>query len=165
MVLPYLIDIKEDKESTVEFYVERLIQPNILRKIVIKLYVDGGTRGMVICLHDPQRQKYIIKRRRGATTNNDLEYLAIIYGLEYANKYYPRDRVIILSDSKLAVSQINGDYKVNGDNLIALHKKVLRKINWRRICIKWIRRDVNLAGIHLESLRAYLRSSPDTSRL
>ena len=144
-----------------EFYVERLIQPNTLRKIVIKLYVDGGTRGMVICLHDPQRQKYIIKKRKGATTNNDLEYLAIIHGIEYAKKYYPRDRVTILSDSKLAVSQINGEYKVNGENLIALHKKVLRKMNWHRIGIKWIRRDVNLAGIHLESLRAYLRSSPD----
>lgn len=115
---------------------------------------------MVICLHDPQRQKYIVKKRKGATTNNDLEYLAIIYGIEYAKKYYPRDRVTILSDSKLAVSQINGEYKVNGENLIALHKKVLRKMNWHRIGIKWIRRDVNLAGIHLESLRAYLRSSP-----
>ena len=75
---------------------------------MIKLYVDGGTRGMVICLHDPQRQKYILKRRKGATTNNDLEYLAIIYGIEYAKKYYSRDKILILSDSRLAVKQING---------------------------------------------------------
>ena len=127
---------------------------------MIKLYVDGGTRGMVICLHDPQRQKYIIKKRKGATTNNDLEYLAIIYGIEYSKKYYPRDYVTVYSDSRLAVNQINGIYRVNGDNLIALHKKTMRKLT-PRIEIEWVRRNFNYAGIHLESLRAYLRSSQD----
>jgi len=124
---------------------------------VIKLYVDGGTRGMVICLHDPQRDKYIIKRRKGDLTNNDLEYLAIIYGIEYAKKYYPRDNITILSDSRLAVKQIKGEYKVTTDNLISLHNKTLRKLN-RHIKIKWISRDFNLAGIHLERLRGMLRS-------
>ena len=119
---------------------------------------------MVICLHDPQRQKYILKKRKGATTNNDLEYLAIIYGIEYANKYYPRDKILILSDSKLAVNQINDVYRVNGDNLIALHKKVMRKINWRTTEVQWVRRNFNLAGIHLEKLSAYLRTSPDKLR-
>ena len=122
--------------------------------------MDGGTRGMVICLHDPQRQKYIIKKRKGATTNNDLEYLAIIYGIEYSKKYYPRDYVTVYSDSRLAVNQINGIYRVNGDNLIALHKKTMRKLT-PRIEIEWVRRNFNYAGIHLESLRAYLRSSQD----
>ena len=41
---------------------------------------------------------------------------------------------------------------VNGENLIALHKKVLRKIDWNRMEIQWIRRNFNLAGIHLEKL-------------
>ena len=164
MVLHYLIDIKGVKEYTVVIYVERLIQRTRLLKTVIKIYVDGGTRGMVICLHDPQRQKYILKKRKGATTNNDLEYLAIIYGIEYANKYYPRDKILILSDSKLAVNQINDVYRVNGDNLIALHKKVMRKINWRTTEVQWVRRNFNLAGIHLEKLSAYLRTSPDKLR-
>jgi ribonuclease HI len=161
VVLHYLIDIKDVKGYIVVIYVERFIQRIKLIKLVIKLYVDGGTRGMVICLHDPQRQKYILKKRKGATTNNDLEYLAIIYGIEYARKYYPRDKILILSDSRLAVKQINGEYHVNGENLIALHKKVLRKIDNNRMQIKWIRRNFNLAGIHLESLRAYLRTSQD----
>jgi ribonuclease HI len=161
VVLHYLIDIKDVKGYIVVIYVERFIQRIKLIKLVIKLYVDGGTRGMVICLHDPQRQKYILKKRKGATTNNDLEYLAIIYGIEYARKYYPRDKILILSDSRLAVKQINGEYHVNGENLITLHKKVLRKIDNNRMQIKWIRRNFNLAGIHLESLRAYLRTSQD----
>jgi hypothetical protein len=158
VVVHYLIDIKVDKEYTVVLCVERLIQPIRLLLIVIKLYVDGGTRGMVICLHDPQRDKYIIKRRKGDLTNNDLEYLAIIYGIEYAKKYYPRDLITILSDSRLAVKQIKGEYKVTTDNLKALHKKVERKMI-PGIKIKWISRDFNLAGIHLERLRGMLRSS------
>lgn len=125
---------------------------------MIKIYVDGGTRGMVICLHDPQRDKYIIKRRKGEFTNNDLEYLAIIYGIEYSKKYYPKDKVTIFSDSRLAVKQIKGEYKVTTDNLKSLHAKVLRKLKGE-IKIKWISRDFNLAGIHLERLRGMLRSS------
>jgi ribonuclease HI len=112
--------------------------------MTVKLYVDGGTRGMVICLHDPQRDKTIVKRRPGASTNNDLEYI------EYAKKYYPRDEIVIHSDSKLAVNQINGEYKVNGENLIKLHNKALRKLN-SHIHVKWVRRNFNPAGIHLEA--------------
>lgn len=158
MVPLCLIDIKDVKEFTAGIYAVRFIRLINILKTVIKLYVDGGTRGMVICLYDQQRHKYIIKRRKGATTNNDLEYLAIIYGIEYARKFYPRDSIIIYSDSKLAVNQINGIYRVNGDNLIALHKKTMRKLT-PRVDIVWVRRNFNFAGIHLESLRAYLRSS------
>lgn len=121
-----------------------------------KLYVDGGTRGSVICLFDPQRDKKIVKKRTGHVTNNDLEYLAIIYGIEYAKKYFPKDKLTIFSDSKLAVNQINGEYKVNGDNLIALHKKTLRKLT-DNITIQWVRRSFNPAGIHLESLKGMLK--------
>jgi len=124
--------------------------------MTVKLFVDGGTRGMVICLNDPQRDKTIVKRRPGATTNNDLEYLAIIYGIEYAKKYYPRDEIIIHSDSKLAVNQINGEYKVNGENLIKLHNKALRKLN-SHIHVKWVRRNFNPAGVHLETFSDKLK--------
>lgn len=124
---------------------------------MVELYVDGGTRGNVICLHDPQRSKTIVKKRKGSLTNNDLEYLAVIYGIEYAKKYYPRESpIIIKSDSMLVVNQTKGKWKVNGDNLIMLNIKTLRKIN-SHIRLKWVPREVNLAGIHLESLK-------DTSR-
>lgn len=124
---------------------------------MVELYVDGGTRGNIICLHDPQRSKTIVKKRKGMLTNNDLEYLAVIYGIEYAKKYYPRESpIIIKSDSMLVVNQTKGKWKVNGDNLIMLNIKTLRKIN-SHIRLKWVPREVNLAGIHLESLK-------DTSR-
>ena len=124
--------------------------------MVVNLYVDGGTRGNVICLYDPQRRKTIVKVRKGDLTNNDLEYLAVIYGIEYAKKYYPRDTIIIKSDSLLVVNQTKGKWKVNGDKLRLLNIKTLRKIN-SHIRLKWVPREVNLAGIHLESLKDTLR--------
>ena len=124
---------------------------------MINLYVDGGTRGNVICLYDPQRFKTIVKKRKGTFTNNDLEYLAVIYGIEYAKKYYPKESpIIIKSDSLLVVNQTKGRWKVNGDKLRLLHIKTLRKIN-SHIRLKWVPREINLAGIHLESLKDMLK--------
>ena len=132
-------------------YVERFIRRKRIVRIVIKLFVDGGTKGSVICLVDPQRKKKIVKTRKGKLTNNDLEYLAIIYGIEYARKYYPKEPVEIKSDSMLAVKQINHQWNIKGDNLISLKKRVEGK-RTKLISIHWIPREFNLAGIYLEGL-------------
>lgn len=125
---------------------------------MIDLYVDGGTLGSVICLYDLHKKKTIVKKRKGSLTNNDLEYLAIIYGIEYARKYYPRDTITIHSDSMLAVKQINHKWKVKGENLIYLKSRVDRK-KTKLVTIKWIPREFNLAGVHLENVADTLRSS------
>jgi ribonuclease HI len=119
---------------------------------MIHVYVDGGTRDMAICLHDPQRRKTIVKTRKGAATNNDLEYLAVIYGIEYVRKYYPKDKITIISDSMLVVKQVNQLWKIRSNSLAALNKKVLNK-KTKLIKIKWVPRDINQAGLHLDSLK------------
>jgi ribonuclease HI len=124
---------------------------------LITIHVDGGTRGMVICLHDPQKNKTIVKHRKGATTNNDLEYLAVIYGIEYIRKYYPRDKALIISDSMLVVKQVNELWNINSHSLSILNKKVQNKLT-NMIKIKWIPRSKNLAGIHLENVKDTLKS-------
>lgn len=124
--------------------------------LTVILYVDGGTRGSVISLVDPKRKKKILKRRRGKPTNNELEYLAIIYGLEYIGKYYPRVKVILKSDSMLAVKQITNRWKVNGDNLRILNRRVEHK-KTRLISVSWTPRENNLAGIYLEDLKDMLK--------
>ena len=51
---------------------------------MIKLYIDGGTRHNNICLVDGS--KTIVKTRNGIDgdpTNNELEYLALLYALRY----------------------------------------------------------------------------------
>ena len=70
------------------------------------IYVDGGTRNSNICLVN--KDKCIVKYRRGDPTNNELEYLALLYALGYVRDNYPDKYVRIYSDSKLIVNQING---------------------------------------------------------
>ena len=127
--------------------------------MTIILYVDGGTRGSVICLVDPYKKKTIVKKRRGKLTNNDLEYLALIYGLEYAKKHYPKgERIIIKSDSKLIVNQVNGIWNINTDNLIFLAEKArIKKDEHDELSISWTPRENNLAGIYLEDLKDKLK--------
>jgi len=117
---------------------------------VIKLYIDGGTRHNNICLVDGS--KTIVKVRNGYNgepTNNELEYLALLYALRYIQNNYKSKSVLICSDSMLVVNQINGKWRVTTRTLIPLWEKCI-KLMTDKIKIKWISRDFNLAGHVLE---------------
>jgi len=117
---------------------------------MIVLHVDGGTKRCEICLVDRNlNDKIIVKKRDGLLTNNELEYLALIYALEYTNNNYKNKPVLICSDSQLVVNQMNGKWRVTTDHLMPLYEKCDRKIR-KNIKISWIRRNRNLAGIYLE---------------
>lgn len=116
---------------------------------MIKLYVDGGTRGSKICLVDKSTGVTKVKTRRGKLTNNELEYLALIYALEYAENLHHNRNITIYSDSKLVVNQVNGDWRVTTETLLPLYKKALSKMT-DKIKLIWVRRNFNLAGIILE---------------
>ncbi len=105
-------------------------------------------------VHD---DKIIVKKRGGELTNNELEYLALIYTLEYIHTNDLK-KVKIYSDSRLIVSQVNGKYRVTTENLKVLHRKTIKKM--LRCCgvqLRWIRRDRNKAGKHLEAIKHSLR--------
>ena len=54
--------------------------------------------------------------------------------------------------------QVNGTYRVTTDNLIKLHRKTIQKM--LRCCgvqIRWIKRDKNKAGRHLEKIKHSLK--------
>ena len=117
---------------------------------MIKLYIDGGTRHNNICLVDGK--KIIVKVRNGITgkpTNNELEYLALLYALRYIQNNYKLRSIIIYSDSMLVVNQINGKWRVTTTTLVPLWEKCM-KLMTDKIKIKWISRDFNLAGHILE---------------
>ncbi len=113
------------------------------------IYVDGGTKGSRICLVDNFKQKIITKFRGNKPTNNELEYLAVIYALEYINNNYKHKGVTIYTDSLLVTNQINGKWRVTTERLIPLYNKCIRKMT-EKIKVVWVRRDSNLAGIYLE---------------
>ena len=83
-------------------------------------------------------------------TNNQAEYLAIISALKkYENS---DDEIIIYSDSKNTVSQLNHDFAINNEQLRSLARESWSLIGkFSNLTINWIPRKENLAGKMLGS--------------
>jgi ribonuclease HI len=118
----------------------------------VVLYVDGGTRHNQICMVDYFKDKTIVKKRGVNPTNNDLEYLALYYAIQYANNNYSKKNILIYSDSMLVVNQMNGKWRVTTESLKPLFDKC-QNIMTEKIKIKWISRKFNRAGWVLETSR------------
>ena len=119
----------------------------------MRIFIDGETHKSRICLVDQKHCKEIVKQRSGDPTNNELEYLALLYALSYiqTNKIRVRD-ITILSDSKLVVMQVNHRWKVNNPRFNSLRIKCQKKIG-SNVKIKWIGRNRNKAGLVLDKMR------------
>ena len=118
---------------------------------MINIYVDGGTRGSRICLVDRSKDLTTVKTRTGDLTNNELEYLALIYALEYIKNRNYTVEITIHSDSKLIVNQVNGGWRVTTEKLLPLYKKCRDKFS-DNIKLKWVPRERNFAGFVLEDM-------------
>jgi ribonuclease HI len=83
-------------------------------------------------------------------TNNQAEYLAIISVLK---KFVgSHDEVIIYSDSKNTVSQLNHEFAINNNELRILAMQAWDLMGkYQNLKIKWIPRAENLAGKMLGS--------------
>lgn len=109
----------------------------------MKIFVDGGTRGSRICLVD--RDIEIIKYRKHNPTNNELEYLAVLYALGYIRNKYKGKNITIYSDSKLIVNQLTGKWRITTESLTPLYNKCIAMMT-KKIKIIWTPREFNLAG-------------------
>lgn len=109
---------------------------------MLKVYTDGAARGNP----GPAATGYVIFRGNkllkkktcyiGKSTNNIAEYKAIIAALEAVPGY---EEVILCSDSKLIVNQLNGSYKVKQPHLKKLHQKVFEVAGNVKFC--WVPRE------------------------
>tara|TARA_B100000029_G_scaffold514285_1_gene616485 strand:+ start:2901 stop:3257 length:357 start_codon:yes stop_codon:yes gene_type:complete len=117
----------------------------------VNIFIDGGTRGSRICLVDGDKTiVHVRKTKTGDTpTNNELEYLALEYALQYIKNNHKGKSIKIYSDSKLIVNQMNGDWRVTTDSLIPLYNKCKAKMT-DDIKLRWVSRKFNLAGHVLE---------------
>lgn len=92
--------------------------------MVLQIYTDGGSKGnpgpaavgVAYFLNGVQVDSY--REDIGIATNNEAEYTALIRALEMLLKSsklktLDYDSVVVHSDSKLMVSQVNGLWKVN----------------------------------------------------
>ena len=127
------------------------------------LFIDGACSGnpgpmRIAVFSDNPKIKTVmpIQREDGNNigTNNIAEYHALIYALAIAQ--HIEDDIIIKSDSKLVVEQVNGNWKVKDPKLIPLCKDARILIDMRKELfdvsteLHWLPRAENLAGHMLE---------------
>lgn len=91
---------------------------NLKLKIMIEVYCDGGARGNP----GPAAYGFVVKaggqpikregKAIGIATNNFAEYTAVIAALKWLVQDYQGQDLNFFLDSKLAVSQLSGLYKI-----------------------------------------------------
>lgn len=106
-------------------------------------YIDGCAGG---------KYSFVVERggevfkvgvfRRAGITNNQAEYLALLEVL----KRFPKQDLLIYSDSKLLVNQMNFEFAIRNRRLKALAREAWRRMRKRYVKIKWIPRRHNKAG-------------------
>jgi ribonuclease HI len=118
------------------------------------IYFDGGcspnpgqrTAGVVLCT----TPKTCLSVNYGYGTNNEAEWLGLLTALVEAKElgYF---NIQLIGDSNMVIQQASGKWKVNALNLLPYYNTFLKvKTDFEYISFKWVRRDLNLAGIYLE---------------
>jgi len=118
--------------------------------MTVSVYVDGAggkKSGFGFFIKETGESFYV---EQSNITNNQAEYLAIISALKkFQNS---SDQIVIFSDSKNTVNQLNHEFAINNEQLRALAQEawlLIPKIP--QLEIKWIPRKENLAGKMLGS--------------
>ncbi len=99
----------------------------------VLVYTDGGSRGNPgpsasgVVIGKPFNKKY--SEYLGEKTNNEAEYEAVILALKKIKQLAGKDKIknisiTIFMDSKLAVMQLSGKYKITSENIIPLFIKI-----------------------------------------
>ncbi len=108
----------------------------------MKIYTDGGSRknpgksaaAFVVVKNNKilaQDSKYL-----GIKTNNEAEYLAIIFALKNSHE----KEAEIISDSELVIRQLRGEYKIKKQHLKKLKDKIDSLTKNRKIKFSHLRR-------------------------
>lgn len=118
--------------------------------MVISVYVDGSggsNSGYGFFVKETGESFY---EKKPDITNNQAEYMAIISALKkFVNS---NEEIIIFSDSKNTVSQLNHDFAINNEQLRILAQEAWSIIGkFSNLTITWVPRKENLAGKMLGS--------------
>src|SRR3989344_8616855 len=95
----------------------------------LTIYCDGGSRGNPgeaaygFVVFEENSKLYEEGKRLGVQTNNVAEYSAVINALKWVSNKYKKnfERITFFLDSKLAVEQLSGRWKVKNENLRNLY--------------------------------------------
>jgi ribonuclease HI len=118
--------------------------------MVISVYVDGSggeNSGYGYFVKETGESFY---EKKSNLTNNQAEYMAMIAALKkFVNS---NDEIIIFSDSKNTVSQLNHEFAINNEHLRVLAQEAWNIIGkFSNLTLTWVPRKENLAGKMLGS--------------
>ena len=118
--------------------------------MTISIYVDGSggsDPGYGFFVKETGESFY---EKKPNITNNQAEYLAIISALK---KFQGSDdEIIIYSDSKNTVSQLNHEFAINNEQLRELAREAWTLLaKFSKLKLTWVPRSQNLAGKMLGS--------------
>ena len=118
--------------------------------MVLSIFVDGSggpNSGFGFFVKETGESFY---KKEPNITNNQAEYMAIISALKKFSGTI--DEIMIYSDSKNTVSQLNHEFAINNDQLRNLARETWDLIaKFLNLKINWIPRNQNLAGKMLGS--------------
>lgn len=126
-----------------------------MKKIII--YTDGGSRGnpgkaafgVIFCNEKEQVIKRYGEYLGDNLTNNEAEYLAVIFALKKFKALFGKaivkiSEIEVRSDSELLVRQMNGKYKLLDEKIQKLFIEIWNlKIDFKKIRFKVIPREKN----------------------
>ena len=118
--------------------------------MALSIYVDGSGGKRSGYGYFVKETGESFHEARPGLTNNQAEYMAVISALKkYAGTAGP---VIIYSDSKNTVNQLNHRFAINNDQLRELAREAWGIMaGFPDLAIVWVRREENLAGRMLGS--------------
>ena len=118
--------------------------------MVLSIFVDGSggpNSGFGFFVKETGESFY---KKEPNITNNQAEYMAIISALKKFSGSI--DEIMIYSDSKNTVSQLNHEFAINNDQLRTLARETWDLVaKFPNLKINWIPRNQNLAGKMLGS--------------
>ena len=118
--------------------------------MVLSIFVDGSggpNSGFGFFVKETGESFY---KKEPNITNNQAEYMAIISALKKFSG--TTDEIVIYSDSKNTVLQLNHEYAINNDQLRSLARETWDlTAKFPNLKINWIPRNQNLAGKMLGS--------------
>jgi ribonuclease HI len=136
------------------------------------LRTDGAARGNpgpagigVILEDDSGETLEQLAKGIGWATNNVAEYQALIEGLGIA-RTHEVEHLVVVSDSKLLVEQMSGNFKVKSKGLRPLHAEARELASsFKSIRFKTVPRSGNAAADSLanEGIDAWIRENPDAT--
>ena len=116
------------------------------------LYFDGGMYKQRVCVYDESNDKYIVEEVP-CNTNNRMEYAALKKAITIA--ITSKVPILIFGDSQLVINQVLGDWGVKNHTLRKCRADVRNLLKECKVPveIRWVRRHLNKAGVHLDVLK------------